>query len=349
MQLRFVHPTPRHCAKGFTLVEVVTAALLGSLLLAIFLTFAFRFTQVYNELQGAELKMSAEANNVLDRIEEDLGSVIFQKDDYEWLSYWDHPKDAQTLQPLLNTNVTVGKRVDDFQPAKSGILLCITRSPQLDDEEKKSGDVISVAYRLAYLDPAIPEDPSSPGSTFCLYRIPNPPDVTFDEFLAQEDLAAIWTGDKSGAGTRFSATAPYDINCLLPEFLMLRNVVEFSIQFHCAYLPKVEVEQKRDRYARNQHYFRLPYSSANKEVRIGGITATNENSSSGGDFPDDLPDYTKVYPTTAIVRITLISDEGMKIFRAAKEDKRPDIENMEHLIEEYGFSFQRTILLPSPI
>lgn len=137
MRIRSVNTTPRHCSRGFTLVEVVTAALLGSLLLAIFLTFAFRFTQVYNELQGAELKMSAEANSVLDKIEEDLGSVIFQKDDYEWLSYWDHPSDAQTLQPLMNTNVTVGNRVNDFEPDKSGTLLCITRSPQLEEEEKK--------------------------------------------------------------------------------------------------------------------------------------------------------------------------------------------------------------------
>lgn len=173
--------------------------------------------------------------------------------------------------------------------------------------------------------------------------------MTFDNFLAQEDLASIWQGDQSGAGTRFSVTPPYDVNCLLPEFLMLRNVVEFSIQFHCAYLPKVEQDQRRNRYARNQHYFRLPFSQSQKEVRVGGIAATNENSSSGGDFPDDLPDYAKVYPTTAIVRITLLSDEGRKIFHAAQEDKRPDIENLEHLIDEYGFSFQRTILLPSPI
>jgi len=343
--------TPIRCAKGFTLVEIVIAALLGALLLAIFLTFAFRFTQVYNELQGAELKMSAEANSILDRIEEDLGSVIFQKDEFEWLSYWDNPtQDAALNVKKANITADQGDRPDDFQLEKSGILLCISRSPQLDKEQKRAGDVVSVAYRLAYIDPAIPEDSDSPGNTFCLYRIPNPPDVTFENFLARESLAEVWEGQPFDGKTVVTKAPPYGINSLLPEFLLLRNVVEFSIQMHGAYLPEVDLGQKRNRYARNYKYFRIPPPGTDRtDVRIGGKFATNVNPSDGIKFPDDLAKNTKVYPTTAIVRITLISDEGMKIFRAAQEDKRPDIENMEHLIEEYGFSFQRTILLPSPI
>jgi hypothetical protein len=339
----------RYCSGGFTLVEVVTAALVGSLLLAIFLMFSFRFTQVFKELNGAEIKISTDANHVLDRIEEDLGSAIFQKDRFEWLAYWNHPDDAQSaLGTFEKKNITQGQRIAEFQLKKSGVLLCISRSPHLSEVEKEDGDVISVAYRIAYHDPVVPEDPQSPGSTFCLYRIPNPPSVTYDNYLIQRNLTEPWKGNKTSGGTSFAADPPYDINSILPEFLQIQNVAEFSIEFHCSYLPKIPDTNTNNRNFRNPKYFRIPYQS-DTFIRIGGESATNENAGSGGNFPSDLPELARVYPTTAIVRLTLLDDEGMKMFRAAREGKRPDIKDLEQLIELYGHRFQRTILLPQPI
>ena len=339
----------KHCSPGFTLVEVVTAAMLGTLLLAIFLTFSFRFTQVFKELNGAEIKISTDANHILDRIEKDLGSVIFQRDHFEWLAYWEHPDDAQgALGNIDKKAINQGQNIVNFQLEKSGVLLCISRSPLLNEEDKEDGDVISVAYRVAYHDPVVPEDPNSPGSTFCLYRIPNPPGVTYDEFLVQRDLAEPWKGNKTTGGTNFAAEPPYDINSILPEFLQIQNVAEFSIEFHCSYLPDLSDSNSRDRPFRNPKYFKIPYRN-DPFVRFGGENATNESFNGQSDFPDDFPDKSRAFPITAIVRLTLISDEGMKLFRAAQQGKRPELKDLQQLIEQHGHSFQRTILLPQPI
>lgn len=329
------------CSKGFTLVEVVTAALLGAMLLAIFLTFAFRFTQVFKELGGAQVKIASEANRVLDVIEGDLASSIMRQDPYEWMSYWADFNSAQSaFGSLEKTAPPLGDRLTDFELDKTGVLLCITQAPKLSEEEKDQGDVLSVAWRLAYLDPAIPEAPHSAGATYCLYRITNLPGVTFENFLTKENLADPWSGNKSSSGVNFSADPPYDINTLYPEFLQLHNVVEFSIQFHCPYLP----DNSSSGLTNSTFVQETKYHKLLAPVRIGGAQATNDQG------PADLARLSSLFPVTAIVRLTVLSDEGVKYFKAAAiEDKRPNMENLEQLIEQHGHTYQRTVVLPRPI
>ena len=359
MEPRKDSPKKPRCSPGFTLVEVVTAALLGAMLLAIFLTFAFRFTKVFQELGGAEVKISSEANRVLDVIEGDLASSLMRQDIYEWMSYWNDFSEAQSgLGGLEKTGPSQGQNLATFELDRvhetgqdrpmTGVLLCITRAPDLSEEEKTGGDVISVAWRLAYLDPAIPEDPLSPGATYCLYRIVNSPDTTYEDFLAQEDLAQAWSGNRSSGGERFNVSPPYDINTMFPEFLQLRNVVEFNIKFYAHYLPgKSSAGPVSTSLARETSYHRMnPSMSGNKKnwIRIGGSSATNNTG------PSDMAKLAHLFPVTAIVRLTVLSDEGVKYFRAAAiEGKRPGMKDLDQLIEQHGHTFQRTIVLPRPI
>ena len=352
MPYRKTKPTPRALSKGFTLVEVLTAALLGTMLLSIFLVFAFRFTKVFEELGGSEIKLSTEANRVLDVIEGDLSSVIMRKDSFEWLAYWNDITQSGPLGAVKKALPGTGKNLGKFPIENSGVLLCLSRSPSLSEDEKEDGDVAAVAWRVAYLDPAIPEldrDPDDankppPGATFCLYRILNPPGTTFDEFLAKEDFVSEWQGDTSNGGAS-AAAPPYDANCLRPDFLQLRNVVDFSIRFFVSYLPKRDptagpsANKPRDTL----------YHELSSPIRIGGKEATNIKSSTNKGLPNEVPDFAHLFPVTAVVRIKVISDEGIKVMRAALEGKHPAMKDMEQLVEQYGYTFQRTVMMPTPI
>ena len=94
--------------KGFTLIEILTAAVLSTMLLAIFMALTIKFVAVFDRLRSGEARIEDIANRTLDIIEDDLSAAHIDSNfyQYECLSYWDHPSVAEeSLGNLLHLSL----------------------------------------------------------------------------------------------------------------------------------------------------------------------------------------------------------------------------------------------------
>ncbi len=326
--------------QGFTLIEILTAAVLSAGLLAVFITIAVKFAILFEKLGGGEVRVESISSRALDMLEEDLGAAFIKQDQFEWVSYWDKPEFAsQALGNMVNGEFVGEARAEDFQPDKSGVLIFYSQTRNRESDDSSSGDILAIAYRLAYQDPIAPEDNESRFKTFSLYRIANPPKETFEFMLNRRNQASLWINDKSEGGRNPNISPPYDINCLLSDFLVVRNVVDFRVKFFCSCLSSQNGEER---------FFSVP-TVDNPIFRVGGDSATNEPSKYVGQLPAFVPPEIRFYPTTAEISLTILSEEGLKLMRAALDGRRDDIRNLKQLVEQHGRTFTRTVVMKTQI
>ena len=339
--------TPYHTnnkqPEGFTLIEILTTAVLSAMLLALFMALTVKFIAVFDQLRGGESRIEILANNALDQIEDDLSSVFINSNDTakEWLAYWDHPAFAQNDLGTLKYNGQASNIAKDLQPHKSGILLFFSMLPNR-TSGIQMGDTSPIAYRLGYLDPILGKDQSSFYSTFNLYRIKNNPSITVD--YGNSGLASFWTG--LGDSNKSLGERTYGLNDLEPDFIVARNVVDFRISFICSCVIPQDNNQER--------FFTLPprddsITPSTSLFRIGGDNATNETSKYN--LPSIIPKDVRVYPSAAEVSITLLDDNGLKILWAVRDGNLPaeKAKNLDQLVEEHGQTFSRIIRIQRQI
>ena len=330
--------------KGFTLIEILTAAVLSTMLLAIFMALTIKFVAVFDRLRSGEARIEDIANRTLDIIEDDLSAAHIDSNfyQYECLSYWDHPSVAEeSLGNLLHSGL--GSDVPKgLQPDKSGVLLFFSKT--LNRSGTQKGDVQAIGYRLAYLDAISPEDDESAFKTFNLYRIVNSPSRTLD-MLNPKDLTVDWKG---GGQTQNSSNQShsYRINDLHTRFLVARNIVDFRISFMCSCIIPEDHNEER--------FFAIPPNDGSDnpitaKLRIGGNLATNETTHYN--LPPIIPRDVRIYPSAAEVSITILSDEGLKILWAVRDGNLPSdrIKSLNQLVEEHGKTFTRTVKIQRQI
>lgn len=330
---------------GFTLIEILTTAVLSAMLLALFMTLTVKFVGMFDKLRGGDSRIESTANRALDMIEDDLSAAHIDSKfyQYESLAYWDHPSFAQqTLGTLTGSGQDSGIP-KDLQPEKSGILLFFSKT--LNRSGLQKGDVQAVAYRLGYLDPIAHKDEESYYRTFNLYRIANSPSRTLD-MLNPKDLTVHWKGGGQALTGPVTQSRSYRINDLETDFLVARNVVDFRVSFMCSCIVPDDNNEER--------FFALPPNNAtpNPETslfRIGGNHATNETTYYG--LPAIIPRDVRVYPSSAEVSITILSDVGLKKLWAARDGNLPPdkVKSLNQLVEEHGRTFTRTVKIQHQI
>ncbi len=341
MQNRSLRRSKRQ--QGFTLIEILTTAVLSAMLLALFMALTVKFVGVFDRLRGGETRIEDIANRALDMIEDDLSAAHIDSNfyQYECLAYWDHPNYAQqTLGNLMDSGFD-SQFAQALQPEKSGILLFFSKT--LNRTGVQKGDVQAIAYRLGYLDAIAPQNDESSYKTFNLYRIVNSPSRTLD-MLNPKDLTTHWKGgDQANTG---NSAPSYRINDLETDFLVARNVVDFRITFMCSCIVPDDNDEER--------FFPLPPNDGSATpqtslLRIGGNFATNETTNYN--LPAIIPRNVRVYPSAAEVSITLLSEAGLKILWAARDGNLPPgrVKSLNQLVEEHGQTFTRTVKIQRQI
>jgi len=338
-------------SRGFTLIEILTAAVLSGMLLGVFMLITVKFVGLFDRLRGGEARIEDIATRALDMIEDDLSashidSKFYQ---YECLAYWDHPLHATSELGAIKNSGYNSDIPESFTPAKSGLLLFFSKT--LNRTGVQKGDVQALAYRLAYQDPIAYMDSRSDYKTFNLYRIANSPGSTLD-MINQRDLASLWKGGGGQPSVVSPAVSdrPYFINDLEPEFMVARNVVDFRVTFLCSCIVTEDNDEER--------FFSLPPRPGNSsllpanfaKLRIGGNRATNETSFYTGLLPALVPKDIRVYPSAAEVSLTILSDEGMKRMRALERTNPNNRKStLNRFVEKYGRTYTRTVKIQPKI
>ena len=338
--------SPDRSHRGFTLLEILTAAVLSAAILTLFMALTVKFVGIFDRLRGGDTRLEDIAARALDMIEDDLSAAHIDSKfyQYECLAYWDHPTVAQSVLGIVEDSGLGSELPDVFQPEKSGILLFFSKT--LNRIGVQKGDVQALAYRLAYMDPIAHQDDDSSFKTFNLYRISNSPAKTLD-MINQRDLATKWKGGGTNSGSApVGSERTYLINDLEPEFLVVRNVVDFRVTFLCSCIVPEDNNEER--------YFSLPplgeslAAPRTSQFRIGGNHATNETKYYTH-LPSIVPDDLRVYPSAAEVSLTILSDVGLKLLWAAREGRLDNIKSLNQLVEEHGRTYTRTVKIQPQI
>ena len=188
-----------HNEAGLTLVELVVAAGLTTLLAAFLLTFSGRLLDDWNRSSG-KLAAYQEARLALDVFKRDLQSMVFRADGREWLR-------------SLPASVTPGSKHGDWLMFYAHVL-------DHDSEITEGSGLCAVSYRLARRDP-ITGDPAVP--IYGLYRAVVVPEVTlsvaFDPLTPS--LESFWRSAQGAVGDPLAA-----------QGFLAANVVDFRVIYH---------------------------------------------------------------------------------------------------------------------
>lgn len=151
--------------KAFTLIEIMVAAVIMTVLVGLVLQITGEVLKAWNRSSG-KLSANAEARIAMDLITQDLETAVFRNNGQQWL--------------LISGATGVG-------PYPRQTVSIKMFSPALDRDQTSPGDICGVAYELDF-------GPAYTGSTdnvYALYRKLIPPDVTFTDLMGSpSDLAS---------------------------------------------------------------------------------------------------------------------------------------------------------------
>jgi prepilin-type N-terminal cleavage/methylation domain-containing protein len=174
---------------GFTLVEILTATAIMSLIVSLVMTILTQVVSAWNR-SSDDLQMSSLASSVFQQVSQDLETAIFRSDGNQWMS--------------LTSEVPQGSPVSDASVSR---LIFYTSTPlrQTNDSGTPGaegnpipGDICAVEYRVTYSDPF--GNDASTSKTFQLHRVAVDPASTFVGVGGQPLM---------GIGQGHGATAPY--------------------------------------------------------------------------------------------------------------------------------------------
>lgn len=186
--------------QGFTLVELIVAAALTTLLTAFLLIFSGRVLRDWNRI-SSKLGAYTELRMVRDTLKLDLQSAVFRADGREWLR-----------SVPLSENSGRGGRGD--------WLMFYANVPDHTSEMTKGNALCAISYRLAQQNPT---NGNTARPIYGLYRAVADPQETFAVALdpATPSLEAFWGSNKG------TTRDPLNFRGLLAA-----NVVDFRIIYH---------------------------------------------------------------------------------------------------------------------
>ncbi|MCU0795254.1 MAG: prepilin-type N-terminal cleavage/methylation domain-containing protein [Akkermansiaceae bacterium] len=173
--------TFRKARRGFTLLELMVAMAITSVIVTVLVTITSVATDTWTRSRS-ETRAARQAKVMLDAMAKDLESLVSRRgSDSEWL---------YASISSLNAPKVVSSQSGDTNAAELIFTTAATDryAGQIGDSFPANvGDVSTAAYRLAYQDP-IDGSQNRDTSTFALYRLLVDPDETFDKILGAKDL-----------------------------------------------------------------------------------------------------------------------------------------------------------------
>jgi len=192
-------------AKGFTLVEILTATAIMALIVSLVMVILSQVMSAWNR-SSDDLTYSTNTRAVFDTLSQDLQGCILRSDGNQWLSLTtDAPPTGSPIPTAADS------RLIFF----TSTPLHLTRDFSAPGAVGKSiaGDICAVEYRVVYADPF--GTASTPGSTtttktFSLHRVVLDPVSTF------YGLANVPVMGLNSSTPPFSLAAVFDANVDLP-------------------------------------------------------------------------------------------------------------------------------------
>ncbi len=212
MKIHFSHPLRGKRKSAFTLVELLIAMSITSIILLVMLSLTATVADAWKRSRGAVFS-NASARAAFDRIVTDVESAYYVQSlgEAEWFRFF--PDDDSDL----------GTSTDG---SSSPTWAMFYTSP-IDRNVSQPGDVIGVSYRLAK-QPVVGNNADY--DLWALYRAfptpywngpnpddaPNPAKITFDELLGKPDIhAGFWAGK--------------DTITQSTDYLIAANVLDFQV------------------------------------------------------------------------------------------------------------------------
>lgn len=330
--------------KGFTLVELMAAMAITSILIIVIVSLTNRGVDIWRTV-FQDVRAMGQARTALDLMMQDLESMqVRGGNNFQWL---DVERDSGLLN---NKSMELGPK--GAQASNAARLIFFTtatdRNPPMMSGEAQVynsrmmtrretiGDINCVGYKLVYRDQILDEDASDSYNmgfpVYALYRNLIPSNRTFDDLLGKTDLS--------------QAYKRYEADEARPMNFLVENIVEMTLIF--------EVEYRERQESQNQN------STAWIEVQPVPIIATGKarsgtfreleifgnriNAESVGGRNTDM-----IYGTVKGVTINLsvVTDEGMVIVDQVRRNRR-SAPKPEDFFRRYTRSYSQRIDLPKP-
>ena len=206
--------------KGFTLVEVMTAMAITTVIIAVLVGMT-RISMDSWKTSRDKTRAGRLAKESLELMAQDLESMVIRSgNSHEWM--YMKMDDTGDLGPSQNAQIKNPLEFSFFTAATDRY------EGQIGTSQDKGGDVSMVTYRLAYRDQLDPSGKSFP--VYSLYRKLVNPDETFDQYLAQSSIQALVDG----------ADVVDDPNNFLSE-----NIYNLTVTFVFEYTENGITTQKR--------------------------------------------------------------------------------------------------------
>lgn len=167
--------------RGFTLVEVMTAMAITTVIIAVLVGMTRISMDSWKESRD-KTRAGRLAKESLELMAHDLESMIIRSgNSYEWL--YAKMSGSGDLGPSANAEIKNPLEISFFTAATDRY------DGQIGTDADRGGDVSLVTYRLAYRDQLDPVGKSFP--VYSLYRRLVNPDETFEKYLAKESIQGL--------------------------------------------------------------------------------------------------------------------------------------------------------------
>lgn len=322
--------------RGFTLVELMVAMAITSILVFIIVGLTYQGLDVWKNI-SEDISTSARARVAMQTISRDLESIQWQGGNkFQWLY-------AGSDKPSAISN----KDITEFGPkglqfANASRLIFFTsaadRSPAVSSDENlrsnyrsalshdlnSQGDINVVGYKLSFRDQILNLPGSKSPRIFPLYtlcrQLVSPRDA-YDHLLGK--------GDLKKAYTRFAHKDD--------EHFLVENIIEMTMSFD------IEYSSEKKEGASREHV-KIPIISASSGVRH----ASNEIELFGDRLVvkgGSVGDITNGRIVAANLSITVVTEDGMAYANLVRMGKRRPPRNLQDFFAKYTRSFAREIMI----
>lgn len=316
--------------RGFTLIELITAMAITSMLVLVIMQLTNQGIDLWNSVRE-EVSTTTRSRAALHTMSHDLESFQMRAGDnnYQWLfaKPGEEVKGPKGLEVPRSVQCVFFACAPDRNPAvsSSGSLRGNYREARAHNRDTQ-GDVSAIGYRLMYRDQIL-NLPGTEGNEtgvyplFSLYRQVVSPRQTYEQLLGAKTLDAAYASFESDDEKNF----------------LCENILEMNITFTIAYAGEAASAEKG----------RAGYSNVTVPVIASG--SKNHKVCVYGDRIEvDGSRYENARITAATVSITVLTEEGVALVNQIRLGRRRAPKPAE-FFARYTRSFSRLVSVPQPL
>lgn len=318
-------------ASGFTLIELMVAMAITTILVVIIVTMTTRGIEIWKNITQ-EISTSSKAQIALQTMCDDLQCLQIRRgNDYEWFYAANDEKVLGTDGGPQGLRITNSAQLIFFTSSAD-------RNKAVESEQKSTkadlyqgqGDINAVGYRLMYRDQILNIDGNAGKgfATYSLYRQIVSPKQTYQNLLAQTDLKRAYNRYEENDKKHF----------------LVENIIEMTLVLDVEYATVNGTGSKKQLRRESKSIPIISTSAggeAYKSVEVFGDRLAV--SKTGGKADSDMEQGRII---AASITMTVVSDEGMNIVQNARKSGRTP--NQAEFFRKYTNSYSQSVMLPTP-